>query len=93
MIIKAYSKCLELDEAIKVFREMGLYGCEPNVYSYGYIAKELRRVGLNQGFKFFQEMRGKDFVRSDNRLQSCMNRRFKNAIKILFDMLERSCQN
>jgi pentatricopeptide repeat protein len=26
MIIKAYAKCLEVDEAIRVFREMGLYG-------------------------------------------------------------------
>ena len=34
MIIKAYSKCLEVDEAIRVFREMGLYGCEPNAYTY-----------------------------------------------------------
>uniref|UniRef100_A0A6N2LGC2 Pentacotripeptide-repeat region of PRORP domain-containing protein n=1 Tax=Salix viminalis TaxID=40686 RepID=A0A6N2LGC2_SALVM len=34
MIIKAYAKCLEVDEAVRVFREMGLYGCEANAYSY-----------------------------------------------------------
>ncbi|KAL4350117.1 hypothetical protein AHAS_Ahas10G0109900 [Arachis hypogaea] len=45
MIIKAYSKCLELDEAIKVFREMGFLS---------------------------------------------MNRRFEDAIEVLFDMLENS---
>ena len=33
MIIEANSRCFEVDEAIKVFREMGLYGCQPNAYT------------------------------------------------------------
>ncbi|XP_057737278.1 pentatricopeptide repeat-containing protein At3g25210, mitochondrial-like [Arachis stenosperma] len=81
MIIKAYSKCLELDEAIKVFREMGLYGCE--------------KGRVNQGFKFLQEMRGKSFVPSASTYvviicSLSMNRRFEDAIEVLFDMLENS---
>ncbi|MED6186046.1 hypothetical protein PIB30_063045 [Stylosanthes scabra] len=96
MIIKAYSKCLELDEAIKVFREMGLYGCEPNAYSYGYIAKGLCEKGrVNQGFKFFQEMRGKDFVPTASTYvvivcSLAMERSFEDAVDVLFDMLENS---
>ncbi|KAJ7969194.1 Pentatricopeptide repeat [Quillaja saponaria] len=35
MIIKAYAKCLDVDEAIRVFGGMGLYGCESNAYRYG----------------------------------------------------------
>ncbi|KAL1300319.1 pentatricopeptide repeat-containing protein At3g25210, mitochondrial [Arachis hypogaea] len=96
MIIKAYSKCLELDEAIKVFHDMGLYGCEPNAYSYGYIAKGLCEKGrVNQGFKFFVEMRDKGFVPSASAYliiicSLAMNRRFEDAIEVLFDMLENS---
>ena len=41
MIIEAYSRCFEVDEAIKFFREMGLYGCQPNAYTCGYIATRL----------------------------------------------------
>ncbi|KAG6521451.1 hypothetical protein ZIOFF_018570 [Zingiber officinale] len=46
LIIKAYARCLEMEEAIQVFREMGLYGCEPNEYSYGYIMQGLLPEGV-----------------------------------------------
>lgn len=93
MIIKAYAKCLELDEAIRVFREMGLYGCEPNAYSYGYIMKGLCEKGkVGQGLGFYKEMKKKGLVAPG----SCylvlvcslaMERRFEDAIEAVFDML------
>lgn len=96
MIIKAYSKCLEVDEAIRVFREMGLYGCEPNAYTYGYIANGLCEKGrVSQGLGFYREMRSKDLVPSSSTymILICslsMERRFEEATKILFDMLGNS---
>ncbi|WCJ37933.1 Tetratricopeptide repeat (TPR)-like superfamily protein [Euphorbia peplus] len=63
MIIKAFSKCLEMDEAIRVFREMGLYGCQPNAYSYGYIVKGLCEKGrVGQGLGFYKEMKENQLV-------------------------------
>ncbi|KAJ6710983.1 hypothetical protein OIU74_011780 [Salix koriyanagi] len=60
MIIKAYAKCLEVDEAVRVFREMGLYGCEANAYSYGYLVKGLcGKERSGQGLGFYKEMKGK----------------------------------
>ncbi|KAK7303076.1 hypothetical protein RJT34_13975 [Clitoria ternatea] len=96
MIIKAYAKCLEVDEAIRVFREMGLYGCEPNAYTYGYIAKGLCEKGrVNQGFGFYREMRGKGLVPSTSTYviivcSLAMERWFEDAIEVLFDMLGQS---
>ncbi|XP_010527275.1 PREDICTED: pentatricopeptide repeat-containing protein At3g25210, mitochondrial [Tarenaya hassleriana] len=96
MIIKAYSKCLEVDEAIRVFREMGLYGCEPNAYTYGYITKglcEKRRVG--QGLGFYKEMRSKGMVPNGScyMVLICslaMERRLDDAAEVVFDMLGNS---
>ncbi|XP_054779377.1 pentatricopeptide repeat-containing protein At3g25210, mitochondrial-like [Prosopis cineraria] len=96
MIIKAYAKCLEVDEAIRVFREMGLYGCEPNAYTYGYIAKGLCEKGrVNQGLGFFKEMRSKCLVPSTSTYMIiicslALERRFEDAIEIVFDMLGNS---
>ncbi|KAK4254591.1 hypothetical protein QN277_009949 [Acacia crassicarpa] len=96
MIIKAYAKCLEVDEAIRVFREMGLYGCEPNAYTYGYIAKGLCEKGrVNQGLGFFKEMRSKCLVPSTSTYviiicSLALDRRFEDAIEIVFDMLANS---
>ncbi|KAL4597053.1 hypothetical protein ACB092_12G207800 [Castanea dentata] len=93
MIIKAYSKCLEVDEAIRVFREMGLYGCEPNAYTYGYILKGLCEKGrVGQGFGFYEEMKGKGLVPSSSSYMIlicslALERRFENAIGVVFDML------
>ncbi|OIV89443.1 hypothetical protein TanjilG_21886 [Lupinus angustifolius] len=94
MIIKAFSKCLEVDEAIRVFRELGLYGCEPNAYSYGYIVKGLCEKGrVNQGFRFYKEMRDKNLVPSSSTymIMVCtlaLDRRMKDAIEVMFDMLD-----
>ncbi|XP_058771376.1 pentatricopeptide repeat-containing protein At3g25210, mitochondrial-like [Vicia villosa] len=96
MIIKAYSKCLELDEAIRVFREMGLYACEPNGYSYSYIAKGLCEKGrVEQGFGFYKEMRVKCLVPSTSTYviivcSLALERRFEDAVEVMFDMLSNS---
>ncbi|XP_010242073.1 PREDICTED: pentatricopeptide repeat-containing protein At3g25210, mitochondrial [Nelumbo nucifera] len=96
LIIKAYSKCLEMDEAIRVFREMGLYACEPNAYTYSYIAKGLCEKGrVSQGFGFYKEMRDKGLVPTSSTymILICslsMERRFEDANGVLFDMLNNS---
>ncbi|XP_075515699.1 pentatricopeptide repeat-containing protein At3g25210, mitochondrial-like [Primulina tabacum] len=96
MIIKAFSKCLEMDEAIRVFREMGLYGCEPNAYTYSYIAKGLCEKGrVNQGLGFYKEMREKGLVPKGSTYlilicSLAMERRFEDSIEALFDMLDNS---
>ncbi|BAT87291.1 hypothetical protein LR48_Vigan09g225000 [Vigna angularis] len=96
MIIKAYAMCLEVDEAVRVFREMGLYGCEPNAYSYGYLAKGLCEKGrVSQGLEFYREMRVKGLVPSTSTYviivcSLAMERRFEDAIEVVFDMLGQS---
>ncbi|CAK7349409.1 unnamed protein product [Dovyalis caffra] len=96
MIIKAYAKCLEVDEAIRVFREMGLYGCEANAYSYGYLVKGLcEKERSGEGLGFYIEMKGKGLVPSASTFMilSCslgMEQRFEDAIGVVFDMLGNS---
>ncbi|KAL2923457.1 hypothetical protein RDABS01_014948 [Bienertia sinuspersici] len=96
MIIKAYAKCLQVDEAIRVFREMGLYGCEPNAFSFSCLVKgccEKERVW--QGFGFFKEMREKELVPTSSAymVMACslaLERRFEDAVEVLRDMLGNS---
>ncbi|CAK9175873.1 unnamed protein product [Ilex paraguariensis] len=96
MIIKAYSTCLEVDEAIRVFREMGLYGCEPNAYTYSYITKGLCEKGrVNQGLGLYKEMREKGLVPKWNTYMIlicslAMERRFDDAVDVVFDVLGNS---
>ncbi|KAK6937854.1 Pentatricopeptide repeat [Dillenia turbinata] len=96
MIIKAYSKCLELDEAIRVFREMGLYGCEPNEYTYNYIINGFCEKGrVNQGLGFYKEMRKKNLVPTGATYMVLicslsLEARIEDAIKVVFDMLGNS---
>ncbi|KAJ0234627.1 Pentatricopeptide repeat-containing protein [Hirschfeldia incana] len=96
MIIKAYAKCLEVDEAIRVFREMALYGSEPNAYTYGYLTKGLCEKGrVGQGLGFYKEMRGKGMVPSGSchMVLICslaMERRLEEAVEVVFDMLANS---
>ncbi|KAJ7969191.1 Pentatricopeptide repeat-containing protein [Quillaja saponaria] len=96
MIIKAYAKCLDVDEAIRVFRGMGLYGCEPNAYTYGYIAKGLCEKGrVGQGLQFYKEMKSKCLVPSSSTYMIiicslALERRFEDAIEVIFDMLSNS---
>nr|UPT49018.1 pentatricopeptide repeat protein AaPPR1336 [Agave angustifolia]UPT49909.1 pentatricopeptide repeat protein AaPPR1335 [Agave angustifolia] len=93
LIIKAFSRCLEMDEAVRVFREMGLYNCEPNEYTYGYIAKGMCEKGrVKDGMKFFKEMREKGLVPTSSvyMVVICslvMERRFEEAMEVLEDML------
>ncbi|XP_056684218.1 pentatricopeptide repeat-containing protein At3g25210, mitochondrial isoform X2 [Spinacia oleracea] len=93
MIIKAYAKCLQVDEAVRVFREMGLYGCEPNAYSYGYLFKGCCEKGrVWQGFGFFKEMREKGLVPSSGAYMVlvcslALERKFEDAVEVLRDML------
>ncbi|XP_008803700.2 pentatricopeptide repeat-containing protein At3g25210, mitochondrial [Phoenix dactylifera] len=96
LIIKAYSRCLEMDEAIRVFKEMGLYGCEANEFTYGYITKGLCEKGrIDGGMGYFKEMREKGLVPSSSVYMAlvsslALERRFEEAIKVLFDMLANS---
>lgn len=94
LIIKAYSRCLEMDEAMRVFREMvGLYGCAPNEYSYGYIVKGLCEKGrLEEGMRFFREMREKGLVPTASVYMAvvcslAMEARFEEGIRVLRDMI------
>ncbi|KAK8477494.1 hypothetical protein V6N13_131773 [Hibiscus sabdariffa] len=96
MIIKAYSKCLDVDGANRVFREMGLYGCEPNAYTYGYIFKGLCEKGrVSQGFGLFKEMREKGLVPKGSAYMIlicslAMEQRLDDAVDVTYDMLGNS---
>ncbi|KAK6145134.1 hypothetical protein DH2020_021954 [Rehmannia glutinosa] len=96
MIIKAYSKSLDVEEAVRVFREMGLYGCEPNNYTYSYLVKGLCEKGrVNQGLGFYREMRGKGLVPKGSTYlilvcSLAMERMFEDATETAFDMLGNS---
>ncbi|KAI3906366.1 hypothetical protein MKW92_017892 [Papaver armeniacum] len=96
-IIKAYSMCLDMDEAIKVYQEMGLYGCEPNEYTYSYLAKGLCEKGrVSEGVGYYKEMREKKGLvptSSTYMILICslsMERRYEEATEIMFDMLKNS---
>ncbi|URE12742.1 PPR repeat [Musa troglodytarum] len=79
LVIKACSKCLEMEEAIRVFKEIGLYGCEPNEFSYGYIVQGLCRKGwVGKSMDCFKEMRAKGLA---------LERRLGEGIEVVFDML------
>ncbi|PKU82494.1 pentatricopeptide repeat-containing protein At3g25210, mitochondrial [Dendrobium catenatum] len=96
LIIKAYAICLDMDESMRVFREMELYECEPNEYTYGYITKGFCEKGLvDRGFGSFTEMRDKGFVPTSSVYMAlicslAMQERFDESIRVLFDMLENS---
>ncbi|GMI76199.1 hypothetical protein like AT3G25210 [Hibiscus trionum] len=96
MIIKAYSKCLDVDGAIRVFREMGLYGCEPNAYTFGYIFKGLCEKGrVSQGFGLFKEMREKGLVPKGSAYMIlicslAMEQKLDDAVDVAYDMLGNS---
>ncbi|WOL13894.1 hypothetical protein Cni_G22674 [Canna indica] len=94
LIIKAYSKCLEMDEALRVFKEMGLYGCEPNEFSYGYLVQGLCQKGwLGKGMDYLKEMRSRGLVPTASVYMAvvcslALDRRLDEAIEVVFDMLE-----
>ncbi|XP_078157782.1 pentatricopeptide repeat-containing protein At3g25210, mitochondrial-like [Carex rostrata] len=98
LIIKAYCRCLEIDDALTVFREMPLYNCQPNDLTYGYLVKGLCEKGrVNRGMDMFCEMREKGHVPTGgvyNVLVSsiALESRFEDAIKVVFDMLENKRQ-
>ncbi|CAL9053573.1 pentatricopeptide repeat-containing protein At3g25210, mitochondrial-like [Musa acuminata AAA Group] len=93
LIIKAYSKCLEMDEAIRVFKEIGLYGCEPNEFSYGYIVQGLCQKGsVGKSMDYFKEMRAKGLVPTATVYMAlvcglALERRLDEGIEVVFDML------
>lgn len=94
LIIKAYGRCLEIDDALKVFREMPLYGCEPNEFTYGYIVKAMFQKGrTDKGMVYLQEMREKGFVPSGGVYMTAvaglaLEWRFEESRQVLFDMLD-----
>ncbi|CAN6214810.1 unnamed protein product [Urochloa humidicola] len=94
LIIKAYARCVEVDEALKVFREMPLYGCEPNEFTYGFIVKAMFQKGwTDKGMVYFAEMRGKGFVPSGGVYMIAVSAlalewRFEESKRVLLDMLD-----
>ncbi|XP_042471426.1 pentatricopeptide repeat-containing protein At3g25210, mitochondrial-like [Zingiber officinale] len=94
LIIKAYARCLEMEEAIQVFREMGLYGCEPNEYSYSYIVQGLCQKGwLEKALNYFNEMRSKALVPTTTIYMAMicslsLERLLEVAVEVVYDMLE-----
>lgn len=93
LIIKAYSRCLEMNDAIRIFREMPLYGTAPTEYSYGYIVKGLCEKGrVREGMGFFEEMREKGLVPSGSVYMAvvcslAMEGRFEEGVGVLRDMI------
>ncbi|KAG6518568.1 hypothetical protein ZIOFF_022048 [Zingiber officinale] len=94
LIIKAYARCLEMEEAIQVFREMGLYGYEPNEYSYSYIVQGLCQNGwLEKAMNYFKEMRSKALLPTTTIYMAMicslsLERLLEAAIEVVYDMLE-----
>ena len=86
LIIKVHSQCREVDEAVRVFKEMGLYGCESNEYTFGYLAKGMCEKGrVEEGMGFFREMRGTKLVPTASVYMTIVNslamqRRFEEAV-------------
>ncbi|RCV39287.1 hypothetical protein SETIT_8G211200v2 [Setaria italica] len=79
----AYARCVEVDDALKVFRrEMPLYGCEPNEFTYDYIVKAMFQGWADKGMVYFAEKREKGFVPSGGVYMIAELRR------VLLDMLD-----
>jgi hypothetical protein len=92
LIIKAYARCLEIDD---VFREMPLYGCEPDEFTYGYIIKKamFQKGRTDKGLVFFAKAREKGFVPSGGVYMIAVSAlaldwRFEEAKRVLLDMLD-----
>ncbi|KAK9075974.1 hypothetical protein SSX86_004304 [Deinandra increscens subsp. villosa] len=96
MIIKAHAKCLEIDQAIRFFREMALYGNEPNLYTYCYLIHGLCEKGrVDEGLGFYKEMREKGLTPKGSTFMVlicslAMEQRFSDSISVVFDMLNGS---
>ncbi|XP_042753438.1 pentatricopeptide repeat-containing protein At3g25210, mitochondrial [Lactuca sativa] len=96
MIIKAHAKCHELEQAIRVFREMTLYGNQPNLYTYCYLIHGLCEKGrVDEGLGFFKEMREKGLLPKGSTFMIlicslAMEQRFKDSIRVINDMLDNS---
>uniref|UniRef100_A0A0E0L8Q3 Pentacotripeptide-repeat region of PRORP domain-containing protein n=1 Tax=Oryza punctata TaxID=4537 RepID=A0A0E0L8Q3_ORYPU len=94
LIIKAYARCLEVDDALKVFREMPLYGCEANEFTYGYIVKAMFQKGrTDKGMVYFREAREKGFVPTGGVYMTAVSAlalewRFEESRNVLIDMLD-----
>jgi hypothetical protein len=89
LIIKAYARCLEIDD---VFREMPLYGCEPDEFTYGYIIKKamFQKGRTDKGLVFFAKAREKGFVPSGGVYMIAVSAlaldwRFEEAKRVLLD--------
>ncbi|CAN1141154.1 Pentatricopeptide repeat-containing protein At3g25210, mitochondrial [Linum perenne] len=88
--------CYVYLHAVKSMTKQGLYGCEPNGYSYGYLVKGLFEKGrLIQGLGFYREMKSKGLVPggSTYMIVICslaMARKLDDAVGIVFDMLKNS---
>nr|XP_043622116.1 pentatricopeptide repeat-containing protein At3g25210, mitochondrial [Erigeron canadensis] len=96
MIIKAHAKCGEVDKAVSVFCEMGLYRNEPNLYSYCYLIHGLCEKGrVEEGLGFYKEMRGKGLVPKGSSFMIlicslAMDQKFEEAVEVVFDMVRES---
>ncbi|KAJ9541935.1 hypothetical protein OSB04_028441 [Centaurea solstitialis] len=78
------------------FREMVLYGNEPNAYTYCYLIHGLCEKGMvDEGLGFYEEMRGKRLVLKGSTYMIliyslAVEQRFRDPIKVIFDMLNDS---
>ncbi|KAM0026701.1 putative tetratricopeptide-like helical domain superfamily [Helianthus debilis subsp. tardiflorus] len=96
MVMKAHAKCGEVDQAVRVFNEMGLYRNEANLYSYCYLIHGLCEKGrVDEGLGFYKEMRGKGLVPKGSSFMIlicslAMEGRFDEAMKVVYDMLGES---
>ncbi|KAJ1258330.1 hypothetical protein BS78_10G067100 [Paspalum vaginatum] len=94
LIIKAYARCVEIEDALKVFREMPLYGCEPNEFTYGYIVKGMFQKGwTDKALVYLAEMSEKGFVPSGGVYMIgvsalALEWRFEESRRVLLDMLD-----
>ncbi|MQL75504.1 hypothetical protein Taro_007891 [Colocasia esculenta] len=95
-VIKGYVMSLHLNDALRVFHQMGIvYRCVPNEHSYNYLVHGLCAQGrTNNAKELYMEMKGKGFVPSEKAYNSlvcalAMAGDVEEAVAILREMGER----
>uniref|UniRef100_A0A1D1ZLV5 Pentatricopeptide repeat-containing protein At2g27800, mitochondrial n=1 Tax=Anthurium amnicola TaxID=1678845 RepID=A0A1D1ZLV5_9ARAE len=95
-VIKGYVLSLHLNDALRVFHQMGVvYRCLPDQYSYSYLVHGLCAQGrTNNAKQLHGEMKGKGFFPSEKAYNSlvcalAMAGEVEEAVAILWEMGER----